>query len=57
MVDEFVQDLEDMRVAFENLDKEFVTTIDIDVEEIKRILVEDAKRELQGKTSYGRGVR
>lgn len=57
MVEKTLADLEKLKLTLESLDREFVTTQIVDMEAIKKKLVEEAKRELQGRSSYGTGVR
>lgn len=57
VTDEFVEDLRILREELEAVNREFITTVNIDVQQIKEQLMEDAKRELQGKSSYGIGIR
>ena len=56
-VDPFIQDIEDLKNALESVNKEFKTTVMIDINEIRRIIAEESKRETQGRSTYARGVR
>ena len=58
MVIEIIEELRQLRAEFENLDRTFTTRIEvkIPIEQIKKELTEELKRELQGRSSYGTGI-
>ena len=57
-VEEAIADFDKLIQSLNNLDRTFTTIIELDVniDEIKKELTEDLKRELQGRSSYGIGI-
>lgn len=56
MVDKTVEDLKKMHAEFSKLNTTFTTNVTINVQDLKKQITEDLKRELQGRSSYGVGV-